>query len=42
MTTKDATLVINIESELKNFLQNVASSKRISLSEYAGTYLKLA
>lgn len=34
MTTKDATIVINVESELKNLLQNVASSKRITLSEY--------
>jgi predicted DNA-binding protein len=31
--TKD-TLVITVEPELKDLLQNVASSKRISLSEY--------
>lgn len=34
MTTKDATIVINVESELKDLLQTVASSKRITLSEY--------
>jgi hypothetical protein len=30
----DATLVIKVESELKDFLQSVASSKRITLSAY--------
>lgn len=34
MATKDAKIIINVEKELKDFLQNVATSKRISLSEY--------
>lgn len=34
MSRKDATIVINVESELKDLLQTVASSKRITLSEY--------
>jgi len=34
MATKDAKIIINVEKELKDFLQNVASSKRITLSEY--------
>jgi hypothetical protein len=34
MTEKSATLVIKVDSGLKDFLQSVAESKRISLSEY--------
>lgn len=34
MATKDAKIIINVEKELKDFLQNVATSKRITLSEY--------
>ncbi len=34
MATKDAKIIINVEKELKDFLQNVASSKRITLSDY--------
>ncbi len=41
MTEKNATLVILVESELKSLLQNVASSKRITLSEYARHVLEV-
>ena len=41
MTEKNATLVIKVESELKDFLQSVASSKRITLSEYARHVLEV-
>jgi len=34
MATKEATIVLMVERDLKEFLQNVAGSKRISLSEY--------
>lgn len=34
MPEKNAKIVINVEKDLKDFLQNVASSKRITLSEY--------
>jgi len=32
--TKEATIIIKCESELKEFLQSVAESKRMSLSAY--------
>jgi len=34
MATKEATIVLMVERDLKEFLQNVAGSKRITLSEY--------
>ena len=39
--TKDNTIVIKVEPELKALLQNVASSKRISLSEYTRHVLEV-
>jgi len=36
-----STLVITLEPELKALLQNVASSKRISLSEYSRHVLEV-
>ncbi len=32
--TKEATIIITCETELKEFLKSVAESKRMSLSEY--------
>jgi len=34
MPIKDAKIVLNVEKDLKDLLQSVASSKRITLSEY--------
>ena len=34
MATKESTIVLKVESDIKEFLKNVAGSKRISLSEY--------
>jgi hypothetical protein len=33
--TKEATIIIKVENDLKDFLKNVAGSKRMSLSAYA-------
>jgi len=32
--TKEATIIIKVENDLKDFLKNVAVSKRMSLSAY--------